>query len=78
MLYQHGSPAPGFRVLPALGSALIIQTWRGASEAGSIAAEDGQSGPSLALRPAWLAEETNCLAACKSISSWGTLWVALI
>lgn len=37
VLYQHCSPALGFRVLLALGRVLIIKTCRGASEAASAA-----------------------------------------
>ena len=49
MLYQRCSPAPGFRVLLALESALIIKTWKGASEAASISAEGRPSSPPLAM-----------------------------
>lgn len=78
MLYQHCSPAPGFRVLLALESVLIIKTWEGASEAASIVVEGRTSSPPLAAHCARVAEEINCLAACKSISSWGRHWIALI
>lgn len=78
MLYQRCSPAPGFRALLALESVLIIKTWKGAPEAASITAEDRPPSPPLAVRPAWVAGEINRLAACKSISSWGMHWVALI
>lgn len=78
MLYQHCSPAPGFRVLLALENAQVIETWEGASEAASVAVEGRPSSPPLAVRPARLAEEISYLAACKSISSWGRHWVAPI
>lgn len=60
MLYQHRSPAPGFRALLALGSVLIIKTWKGASEAASAAIQPA---------PGFQRKETACLAT-KASPPW--------
>lgn len=65
-------------MLLALESALIMKTWKGASEAASIATEGRPSSPPPAAHRAPVAEEINCLAACKSVSSWETRGLALI
>lgn len=57
MLYQCWSPAPDFRVLLALEYVLIIKTWKGASEAVSMAAVGRPCSPPLAGHHAWLSEE---------------------
>jgi len=65
VLYQHYRPVPVFRLLLALESALIIETWKGASEAAPVAAEGRPSSPLLAARRARVAGEITCLAACR-------------
>lgn len=67
VLYQPCSPAPGFRVLLALGSVLIIKTWKGASEAASAAIQPA---------PGFQRKEIACLAT-KASPLWehaGGLW----
>lgn len=58
VLYQHCSPALGFRVLLALGSVLIIKTCKGASEAAASAAI--QPAPGFQRKEiAWLATKAS-------------------